>query len=115
MYRMRIFSILTVGILGLETSYPALAADDPPYITYGCYQCHGFSGQGGAAGPRLAPDPLAFNIFAEFVRRPLNRMPAYSPSVLGNDTLAVIYEYMNSIDPPPAPHNIPLLSGLDFD
>jgi mono/diheme cytochrome c family protein len=29
------------------------------YVSYGCWQCHGYEGQGGAAGPRHAPRPLA--------------------------------------------------------
>src|SRR5262249_38956115 len=34
----------------------------------GCWQCHGTVGQGGAAGPKLAPDPLPFDALSSFVR-----------------------------------------------
>ena len=30
------------------------------YVSVGCWQCHGYEGQGGAAGPRLASRPLPF-------------------------------------------------------
>jgi mono/diheme cytochrome c family protein len=29
------------------------------FVSFGCYQCHGYEAQGGAAGPRLAPRPIA--------------------------------------------------------
>ena len=73
---------------------------------------HGFSGQGGAAGPKLAPEPLPFDAFAEIVRRPPNRMPAYSPDVLSDDELEHIYQYVESITPPPVLSDIPLLNEL---
>ena len=28
------------------------------YAADGCYQCHGYVGQGGSAGPHIAPKPL---------------------------------------------------------
>ena len=83
------------------------------YDAYGCYQCHGFIGQGGAAGPQLAPRPLPFEAFAEIVRQPPNRMPAYSPDVLSEQTLSLIYDYVQSIELPPAKQDIPLLQNLE--
>ena len=32
------------------------------YVQHGCWQCHGFQGQGGA-GPKLAPEPIAAEAF----------------------------------------------------
>ena len=48
------------------------------FVSYGCWQCHGYEGQGGAAGPRLAPRPLPFAGFSRYVRRPTNQMPPYT-------------------------------------
>jgi hypothetical protein len=31
------------------------------YIKNGCWQCHGFVGQGGITGPKLAPEPKPFD------------------------------------------------------
>jgi mono/diheme cytochrome c family protein len=65
------------------------------YEANGCYQCHGYEGQGGAA-PRISPTAYSFDAFAAFVRRPVNEMPAYSPRVLGDAALQMIYDYVRS-------------------
>ena len=68
------------------------------YIKYGCYQCHGYEGQGALfTGPRIAPDPLPLPAFAEIIRRPYGSMPAYSPAVLDDATLEAIHRYLLSI------------------
>ena len=69
--------------------------------------------QGGAAGPRLAPEPLPYEAFAEFVRRPPDRMPAYAPDVLSEGTLELIYDYVAQIDEAPALEDIPLLNEIE--
>ncbi len=69
------------------------------YIQYGCYQCHGYEGQGGLiSGPRIAPTALPLDAFAEILRRPYGVMPAYSPNVLSDEILKGIHEYLQSID-----------------
>lgn len=115
--RTRIRTLIGFWVLGitLTAMVSACEADDTAqatYVTYGCQQCHGFAGQGSAAGPRLAPNPLPFDAFAEFVRRPPNRMPAYSPNVLGDEDLSRIYAYVEQIAEPPAAADIPLLNEL---
>jgi mono/diheme cytochrome c family protein len=49
----------------------ALAADAAKgkvaFVKHGCYQCHGFVGQGGA-GAKLAPKPMPQEAFVNFVR-----------------------------------------------
>jgi mono/diheme cytochrome c family protein len=79
----------------------AVAQDDGrvAFTSYGCYQCHGYEGQGEAA-PRLAAKPYTLDVFATFVRKPPNEMPAYARSVLSDATLASIYRYVQSIPPP---------------
>jgi len=44
------------------------------FMTYGCFQCHGTVGQGGNAGPRLAPNPLPTR-HGNFVRTTNRQMP----------------------------------------
>jgi mono/diheme cytochrome c family protein len=66
------------------------------FATYGCWQCHGYEGQGGAA-TRVAPSAYPYEAFARIVRRPPNEMPAYAPSVLSDETLREIYAYVMSI------------------
>lgn len=74
----------------------------------GCYQCHGYAGQGGAA-PRIAPSPYPFEAFAQLVRRPANEMPAYAPSVLSDAVLQAIYRYVRSLPEPAPVADIPAL------
>ena len=70
------------------------------YVKFGCYQCHGYEGQGSLfTGPRIAPEPLPFAAFAEIVRRPYGSMPAYSPAVMDDQTLEAIHTYLLSIAP----------------
>ena len=38
------------------------------FASVGCYQCHGYEGQGSnATGPRLGPRPIAFAAFSRYV------------------------------------------------
>jgi ubiquinol-cytochrome c reductase cytochrome c subunit len=79
------------------------------FVEVGCYQCHGYQGQGGAA-PRLAPDPIALENFVRIVRRPPNVMPAYSPAVVSEDQLERMHTYLQSIPQPPDVSSLPILS-----
>ena len=63
----------------------------------GCWQCHGTMGQGGVAGPTLAPDPLPFDALASFVRTTNRTMPAYCEEILSDADLADLYADLLSI------------------
>ena len=76
-----------------------------------CWQCHGYEGQGSVAGVRIAPTFYPFEAFARLVRH-TNIMPAYSPNVLSDEQLRLIYAYVRSIPPPPPLEDIP---ELNFD
>jgi mono/diheme cytochrome c family protein len=78
------------------------------YDANGCYQCHGYAGQGGAA-LRIAPTPYPLEAFAALVRRPPNEMPAYARDVLSDEDLSAIYRYVRSMPEPPSVVEIPLL------
>ena len=78
------------------------------YISYQCWQCHGYEGQGGAAA-RIATTFYPFEAFAEFLRRP-EVMPAYPPNMLDDNELRLIYEYVRSIPAPPLLEDIPELN-----
>ena len=79
------------------------------YVSTGCWQCHGYEGQGGAAGPRLAARPLPFAGFSRYVRRPTNQMPPYTEKVLSDADLAHIHAFIASRPAPPPVSSIPLL------
>jgi mono/diheme cytochrome c family protein len=80
------------------------------FVANGCHQCHGYDGQGGAAGPRIAPSVYPYDLFARLVRRPANVMPAYAPEVLADADLRTIYDYVLSIPEPPAVDAIDILA-----
>ena len=77
------------------------------YLSYQCWQCHGYEGQGGAAA-RIASKAYPFDAFVRFVRHP-DLMPAYPPGMLGDENLRLIYEYVRSIPEPPSNEDIPAL------
>ena len=67
----------------------------------GCYQCHGYVGQGGgSAGPALAKTKLPFDAFLMQLRKPANQMPPYEAVVLPDDKAADIYAYLQSLPGP---------------
>jgi len=80
------------------------------YMQHGCWQCHGTVGQGGVAGPKLAPDPIAIERFMQFVRTSSRTMPPFMEAVLSNDDLADIHAYLASIPKGPDAKDIPLLN-----
>lgn len=92
---------LTCGALAAGDGGATLAQGRRLYVEYGCWQCHGYEGQGAlATGPRLAPGPLPLEAFVELVRRPPGVMPAYSPRVIGDEALARMHAWLASITAP---------------
>lgn len=78
------------------------------FVSYGCYQCHGYEAQGSnATGPRLGPRPIAFAAFSRYVRQPTGQMPPYTVKVVSDADLTNIYAFVSSRPAPLA--NIPLL------
>jgi ubiquinol-cytochrome c reductase cytochrome c subunit len=76
----------------------------------GCYQCHGREGQGSTmTGPRIAPDPVPFDVLASYVRKPSGEMPPYTAKVVSDQELADIYAFLQSRPHPPTAKAIPLL------
>ncbi len=80
------------------------------YVKNGCWQCHGFVGQGGIAGPKLAPEPLPLAALSAFVRNSRGPMPPYMEAVLPNEELADIHAYLQSIPKAADYKSIPLLN-----
>ncbi|MBI4454307.1 MAG: c-type cytochrome [Acidobacteria bacterium] len=81
------------------------------FTAYGCYQCHGYEGQGAAAaGPRIALPSLALPEFAAYVRQPAGQMPPYTKKVVADSEMADIYAFLQSRPKPPLAKDIPLLN-----
>ena len=80
------------------------------FVSYGCYQCHGYEGQGSSAtGPRLAPRPIACAARVRYVRAPTGLMPPYTEKVMPERDLADMYAFLQSRPAPKAVDSIPLL------
>jgi len=75
----------------------------------GCYECHGYAGQGGRDGARLAATSMPAPAFVRYVRRPAGAMPAFTSRVLSDQELADIYAYLKSIPAAKSADEIPLL------
>jgi ubiquinol-cytochrome c reductase cytochrome c subunit len=80
------------------------------FFKYGCYECHGYSGQNGP-GARLVPMRMTLAQFTSYVRNP-SRMPPYTSKVLPDAQLADIYAYIGTLRVAPAAKDIPLLNQL---
>lgn len=95
---------------------PAMAASAEngkvAFVRNGCWQCHGFAGQGSVAtsgGRVIANTKLPFEAFKAFVRNSNGEMPPFREQMLSDTDLADIYAYLESLPPPRPPSEIPLL------
>jgi len=79
------------------------------YLKDGCYECHGYAGQGGA-GPRIAPRVLATEALIAYVRHPSGAMPPYTSKVASDADLTDIRAFLATIPAPPPLKSIPLLN-----
>jgi ubiquinol-cytochrome c reductase cytochrome c subunit len=110
-------ALAAAGVLLANALFGASAWAEPSaangrmlFAAVGCYSCHGYEGQGGAAGPRIAPDPLPYDGLAAFVRTTSREMPPYSEKIVSDANLADIYAYLQSVPRPPDVKSVPLLN-----
>jgi mono/diheme cytochrome c family protein len=78
----------------------------------GCWECHGYAGQGGRDGARLAETALTTAQFTRYIRRPSGAMPAYIEKVLSDAEAADIWAYVKTLTGPKTAKEIPLLTEL---
>lgn len=105
--------VISLWALGSTVAYTQEPDDDVRegralYDSHQCWQCHGYEGQGSVAGVRVAPTLYPYEAFARLVRH-TNLMPAYSPNVLSEEQLRLIYAFVQSIPEPPPLEDIPEL------
>ena len=104
-------ALFTAALLASDGALAASAEKGKAaFVKNGCWQCHGFQGQGGVAGAKLAPEPIPEEAFVAFVRTTNRAMPPYSEAILPDSDLADIYAYLQSIPKPREAKDIPLLS-----
>lgn len=91
---------------------PATAIDKGKqhFVTYACYACHGYAGQGSETGPRIDTTRMTLPALVNYVRKPGRRMPPFrTQSQISDAALGEIYAYLKSLPPPPDLKSIPLL------
>ena len=116
MRHVRVSAAAALAAAGVLIASAASAADagrgKELYVKVGCYACHGYDAQGASTGPKLAPDPMAPEALASYIRNSApTLMPPYSEKVLGDAEVADIHAYLVSIKKSPGPEDIPLLSN----
>lgn len=97
-------------VIGQWASASASEKGKQLYVKHGCWQCHGFVGQGGIAGPALAPNVMPLEAMSSFVRNSSRAMPPYREAVLPNADMAEIHAYLVALPKPADPKSIPLLN-----
>ncbi len=112
---MRKTTLITAACAGLLMSAGVALAGSAEsgqkaFSKNGCWQCHGFEGQGGAAGPKLAQTQLPMDALMSFVRMTNGPMPPYSRKVLSDSDLEDIYAYLQARPTPADYKTIPLLA-----
>jgi mono/diheme cytochrome c family protein len=82
------------------------------FVRDGCYECHGYLGQGSTStgGTRLGPPQIPLSAFVSYVREPTGQMPPYTGKVISNEDLAEIYNFLKSVPPPPPLKSISILN-----
>jgi mono/diheme cytochrome c family protein len=82
------------------------------YVADGCWQCHGYQGQGSNAGPKLAPTPLPYEAVFRQLRKPRGAMPVYTHVTTPDQDVADVYAYLRSIPKAKTVADVPFLSGV---
>jgi len=104
--------LFVAALLSAPLAFSAGSAEKgkTAYLQHGCWQCHGFVGQGGVTGPKLAPNPMPVEALSAFVRNTRGAMPPYQKAILSEADLADIHAYLQSLPKAPDYKSIPLLN-----
>ncbi len=107
--------IAAAAFVTIALTSASLAAGDAKkgktaYAKNGCWQCHGYEGQGGIAGPALARTQLPYEALNTFVRETIGPMPPYTKKILADSDLEDIYAFLQSLPQAPDYRTIKLLN-----
>jgi len=82
------------------------------FVKDGCYECHGYAGQGTIAGARIGPPVLNAQGMIRYIRKPAGAMPAFTDKVLSDQEVNDIYAYLKTMPAPKPVKDIPLLNQI---
>jgi len=104
--------LFATGVLFVPLALAAGSAEKGKtvYVKHGCWQCHGYMGQGGIAGKKLAPEPMPLEAMSAFVRNTNGAMPPYQEAILSDADLADIHAWLQSLPKARDYKQIPLLN-----
>jgi ubiquinol-cytochrome c reductase cytochrome c subunit len=106
-----VIAVLLLSALSLAAQSSGDAGNGKKqFVKLGCYTCHGYQGQGGGAGAKLAPHPIATAALIAYVRHPAGTMPPFTAKVVSDEDLTDIHAYLASVPAPPPAKDIPLLN-----
>jgi mono/diheme cytochrome c family protein len=111
-WKLALISSAFVAVAAAQSNGGDAANGKLLFTKIGCYQCHGYAGQGGRAGARIIPTPFRAQDVIRYVRRPPGEMPAYTDKVVSDQELTDIYAYMKSFPPAKQAKDIPLLQSI---
>ena len=116
-----VLSLALTGLAAAAVAGSAYAQNAPPkgdpvhgkkiYVADGCWQCHGYQGQGGS-GPKLAPTPLPYEAVFRQLRKPRGTMPVYTHVTTPDQDVADIYAYLQSVPKAKTVADIPELNEI---
>jgi len=111
---MKLFLILLMGagIAAAQNANGNIENGKRLFLRDGCWECHGYAGQGGRDGARLAATALSAQGLIRYVRRPTGAMPAFVEKVISDQELTDIWAYLKSLPAPRPAKDIPLLNDI---
>ena len=107
--------LMMLGAMGCGLAFAQNAENGKKiFVRDGCYQCHGYAGQGSIAGARLGPPVLTAQGMIRYIRKPAGAMPAFSDKVLTDQEVNDIYAYLKTMPAPKPVKDIPLLDQMRY-
>jgi len=72
------------------------------FTKYGCYECHGFQGQGSTqtGGSRIGPPQISLSAVISYLRHPTGQMPPYTTKTVSDEEITDIYVFLKSLPQP---------------
>jgi mono/diheme cytochrome c family protein len=106
--------VLALFLAGIASAQQAGNADEGKklFTRDGCWECHGYAGQGSRDGARIAATVLTEQAFIRYVRKPSGAMPAFVEKILPDPQLADIYAYVKTLPAPKPVKDVPLLNQM---
>ena len=107
-----VITVLLLPLFALAQSAASGNADNGKrlFLRDGCWECHGYAGQGGRDGARIGATSLTLQGVIRYVRKPTGAMPAFTDKLISDQELTDIYAYLKSLPPVKAAKDVPLLN-----